>query len=171
MIKSPHPAKRSRKPDAEELFVRAEKMEESGQLRSAFRLFLAGAKAGETGCQLNVGNYYDHGTGVRRNRKAALYWYKRAYWRGMACAAHNMGIVWRNDKNPRRALGWFQKAVQLGDDESNLEIAKHYLRNENNPVKAIRHLEKVLRSNWVSEAGMEEATMLLRRTKKQTKRG
>lgn len=166
MTKLPRPIKRSRKTQLDLLFIRAGQMEESGRLRAAFRLFLAGAKAGETGCQLNVGNYYDDGTGVRRNRKAALYWYKRAYRRGMASAAHNIGIVWRNDKNPKRALEWFQRAVRLGDDESNLEIAKHYLRNENDPVKAIRHLEKLSRSSWVSEAGAEEATKLLKHAKK-----
>jgi len=167
MIKSQPQTKRSRKSDLDEIFIRAGQMEEGGHLRSAFRLFLAGAKAGETGCQLNVGNYYDDGTGVRRNRKAALYWYKRAYRHGMASAAHNIGILLRNDKNPKRALDWFKKAVRLGDDESNLEIAKYYLQNEIKPAKAIRHLEKVCESNWVSEAGVEDATRLLKQAKKQ----
>jgi TPR repeat protein len=170
VIKSPRSGKRSHKPDVEELFIRSGKMEESGKLRSAFRLLLAGAKAGETGCQLNVGNYYDAGTGVRRNRKAALYWYKRAYRHGMASAAHNIGIVWRNEKSPKRALEWFQKAVRLGDDEANLEIAKHYLRNEHNPVKAIPYLRIVVRSKWVTEAGVEEATKLIKLAKRGLKR-
>jgi len=126
-------------------------------------------RLGETGCQLNVGNYYDDGTGVRRNRKAALYWYKRAYRRGKASAAHNIGIVWRNHKNPKRALDWFKRAVSLGDDESNLEIAKYYLQDELKPAKAIRHLEKVRESNWVSEAGVEEAARLLKQAEKKLK--
>jgi TPR repeat protein len=170
MSKSQRPSKPSQKSKAEELFIRAEQQEAKGKLRSAFSLYLAGAKAGESGCQLNVGNYYDDGTGVRRNRKAALYWYKRAYRRGMASAAHNIGIVWRNDNNPKRALKWFQKAVRLGDDEANLEIAKYHLQRQHNPAKAIRHLEKVLRSNWVSEAGLEEARKLIKQAKKETKR-
>jgi hypothetical protein len=41
-------------------------------MRSAFRLYLVGAKSGDSGCQLNVGNLYDAGTGVRRNQAAAL---------------------------------------------------------------------------------------------------
>lgn len=123
MRKSQPKSKISRKAKADELFIRADQEEEKGNLRSAFRLFLAGAKLGEKGCQLNVGNYYDDAKGVRRNRKAALYWYKRAYRRGYASAASNIGIVWRNEKDPKRALDWFKKAVRLGDDEANLEIA------------------------------------------------
>jgi TPR repeat protein len=170
MVKARIQAKRSRKQYAEELFIRAAKHEENGQLRSAFRLYLAAAKAGDTSCQLNVGNFYDAGTGVRRNRLAALYWYKRAYRRGDSCAANNIGVMWRNDKKPKRALEWFQKAVRLGDEEANLEIAKYYLRNEPNTLKAIRHLEKVCQSDCVTEAGKEEATRLLKQTKKQSTR-
>lgn len=164
--RSKHPGKSN----VEELFVRAAKLEESGKLRSAFRLDLAAAKAGDTGCQLNVGNFYDAGNGVRRNRLAALYWYKRAYRRGYSAAASNIGIMWRNEKKLKRSLEWFQRAVRLGDDEANLEIAKHYLLNERNPAKAIRHLEKVCQSNCVTEAGVEEATKLLKQARKQAKR-
>jgi TPR repeat protein len=170
MVKSRSHSKHSRKQYAEELFIQAGKQEENGDLRSAFRLYLAAAKAGDTSCQVNVGNFYDAGTGVRRNRLAALYWYKRVYRRGDSCAANNIGVMWRNDKKPKRALEWFRKAVRLGDDEANLEIAKYYLRNEPNPLKAIRHLEKVCQSHCVTEAGKEEATKLLKRIEKRPSR-
>jgi TPR repeat protein len=164
--RSKHPGKSN----AEELFVRATKQEERGKLRSAFRLYLAAAKAGDIGCQLNVGNFYDAGMGVRRNRLAALYWYKRAYRRGYSCAASNIGIMWRNEQKLKRSLEWFHKAVRSGDEEANLEIGKHYLFNEHNLAKAILHLEKVCHSDCVTEAGMEEATKLLKRAREQAKR-
>jgi TPR repeat protein len=170
MVKSSSHAKWSRKPNVEALFIQAAKQEENGKLRSAFRLYLAAAKAGDTGCQLNVANFYDAGTGVRRNRVAALYWYKRAYRRGYSCAASNIGIMWRNENQPRRALKWFEKAVRLGDDEANLEIAKYYLQSEQNPLKAIGHLEKVCQSKCVTEAGAVEAARLLKQARKQSAR-
>jgi TPR repeat protein len=170
MAKSQSRSKHSQKPDAEGLFIQAAKREERGELRLAFRLYLAAARAGDTSSQLNVGNFYDAGTGVRRNRLAALYWYKRAYRRGVSAAANNIGIMWRNEKKLERALEWFQKAVRLGDEEANLEIAKHYLLNRRNPGKAIRHLEKVRQSNCATEAGVEEATKLLQQIRKQSKR-
>jgi uncharacterized protein len=149
----------------DELFVRADKLEDSGKLEAAFRLFLRGAKAGDIGCQVNVGNYYDDAKGIRRNREAALYWYKRAYRRGNTSAASNIGIMWRNEGSPRRALSWFKRAVKRGEDEANLEIARYYIEEENSPRRALPHLRKVVKSKWVSEAGAEEAAILLKQVK------
>jgi TPR repeat protein len=157
------------KSKVDDLFIRANKQAEAGKFKAAFRLYLAAAKAGDTSCQINLGNLYDAGSGVRRNRSAAMYWYKRAYRRGDACAAYNIGVMWRNDRNHRRALYWFKRAVRLGDDEANLEIAKHYLQVEHNSLKAIPHLEKVCTANRVTEAGLEEARTLLRRARKSVK--
>jgi TPR repeat protein len=166
MSKSRRAARSSRKARAEELFIRADQQDDNRNFRSAFRLFLAGAKLGEKGCQVNVGNYYDDAKGIRRNRKAALYWYKRAYRGGIATAANNIGVLWRNDKYPKRALAWFKKAARMGNDDANLEIAKYFLQTDPNPYKAILHLKIVCESEWVSEANVEEAEKLLKRAKK-----
>jgi TPR repeat protein len=168
MVKSSE--KRPRKSKTDDLFMRADKLADEGDLKSAFRLFLAAAKAGDSSCQINLGNFYDDGKGVRRNRSAAMFWYKRAYRRGESSAAHNIGVMWRNEKKHRRALEWFKKAVKLGDDEANLEIAKHYLEVDHNPRSAIPHLRKVCESNWVTEAGRAEANTLLRRARKRANR-
>jgi len=153
---------RAKKSTTDDLFTRADAQQENGNLRSAFRLYLAAAKAGDSGCQMNLGNFYADGIGVRRNRLAALYWYKRACRRGEASAASNIAVMLRQEGNIKGALAWFRKAVRLGDDEAHLEIAKHYLRNENNPAQAIPHLKKVCQSNFVTEAGREEATKLIK---------
>ncbi len=139
-------------------------------MRSAFRLYLKAAKNGDSGSQLNVANLYDAGDGVRRNCEAALYWYKRAYRRGSASAASNIGVSWRNEKKPKLALEWFRKAVRLGDDEANLEIALHYLREERNPAKAVPYLERVRESSCVTQAGAERAARLLQGIRKRSKR-
>jgi TPR repeat protein len=170
MAKLANSGKRLRKIKTNDLFVRADKEADKGNFKSAFRLFLAAAKAGDSSCRINLGNFYDEGTVVRRNRLAAMYWYKRAYRRGDSCAAHNIGVMWRNEKKHSRALEWFKKAVKLGDDEADLEIAKHYLEVEHNPQRAIPHLRKVCESNCVTEAGLEEANTLLSRARKRANR-
>jgi TPR repeat protein len=154
------------KAKADALFCRAEREEERGNLNSAFRLTLAAAKLGDVGAQINVGNYYDDAKGVRRNREAALYWYTRAYRRGYSSAAHNIGVLWRKEKQFKRALAWFLRAVKLGDAEANLEIGKHYLHIEGNPRKAISYLQRVRPSGWVTEAGVEESAKLLKEARK-----
>ena len=151
-----------KKVKADRLFSQACRLEEQGKMRSAFRLMLAAAKLGDIGAQLNVGNYYDDGKGVRRNRESAVYWYRRAYRRGYCSAAHNIGVIWRNEGKLRRALYWFSRAVSLGDEESNLDIGKHFLYNENNPRKAVVYFKRVKPTGWVSEACAEESENLLR---------
>jgi hypothetical protein len=131
---------------------------------------LSAVKFGAKGALINVGNYYADGTGVRRNRSTALYWYKRAYRRGDSSAAHNIGILWRDDGKLNRALYWFGRAVALGDDESNLDIGKHFLKNESDPQRARPYFMRVIKSDWVSEAGVEEAELLLREADKLKRR-
>jgi TPR repeat protein len=159
----------TKKERAEGLWRRAEKLEEQGKMRPAFQLMLASAKLGSISAQINVGNYYDDGRGVRRNRSAALYWFRRAYGRGDSIAAHNIGVVWRNDGKPHRALYWFSRSVKLGNDESNLDIGKHFLNDEKDPRKAVIYFKRVKRTGWVSEAGLEEAARLLRLAKRRLK--
>jgi uncharacterized protein len=149
------------KAKAENLFIRADRADEQGQSRRAFRLMLAAAKLGDQGAQTNVGNYYADGKGVRRNRSAALYWYKRAYRGGEACAASNIGVLYRNEGEPNRALAWFKRAVAAGDDEANLDIGKHYLQNDN-PRRAVPYFKRVRPTGFVTEAGVEEARRLLK---------
>jgi TPR repeat protein len=156
----------TKKARAESLWLRAEEREEKGKMRAAFRLMLAAAKLGNPSAQINVGNYYDDGRGVRRNRSAALYWFKRAYRRRDSTAAHNIGCVWRREGKPLRSLYWFSRAVKLGDEESNLDIGKHFLQNEKNPRKAMVYFKRVRPTGWVSEAGLEEAAKLLKEAKR-----
>ena len=157
----PKIALRNRKSLTNDLFFRADRLSDQGQHRKAFRLFLSGAKAGDDSAQLNVGYCYDCGVGTRRNRSAAMYWYKRAYRRGDGSAANNIGTIWRDEHKPKRALYWFRRAVDLGNDGANVEIAKFYL-GERDTARAIRHLEIALKSDRLAEVEEEEARRLLK---------
>jgi len=76
----------------------------------------------------------------------------------------------RNEEKPKKALAWFRRAVEMGDDQTNLEIAKYYIGDERSPRKAIPHLERVCRSNRVTEAGAEETAQLLKQARRKLKR-
>lgn len=146
------------------LYTRAQKAWLRGRARSAFKLFLAAARAGEDGAFGIVAQFYDRGYGVRHDEKAALSWYQLAYGhrRTDSGAANNMGCIWRDRGKLVRALRWFQRAVELGDADANLEIAKVYLR-KSDLVKARPYLHKTRRSPWATEQSKEEAGLLLRR--------
>ncbi len=164
VVKSAKNGRRSRNARNGALFVRAARYSEDGEFRAAFQLFLRSARNGDSGSQLNVGFCYDTGEGVRRNKTKALFWYKRAYRRGDACAANNTGTIWRDRQNPKRALYWFHRAIKLGNEDSNLEIAKLYLQN-GDPSQALTYLERITPSSIVTEATFEEAQHLLKLTR------
>jgi TPR repeat protein len=141
-------------------------MMDRGELRTAFRLFLAAAKARDRASQVRVGHCYDTGSGTRPNRAAALYWYKRAYRRGDASAANNIGTIWRDQQKWRRARSWFQRSVKLGNEDANLRIAESYLQSQQDTSKAISYLKKVCQSNCVTEASAAEAERLLKKLRR-----
>jgi TPR repeat protein len=146
------------------LFAKASGQWDRGKLRSAFRLFLSGAKHGDPSAQHNLGYFYDVGIGVKPNREAALYWYKRAFRHGYRTAASNIGTIFRDEKNMRQALSWFQRAIRLGDADANLEIAMIYLA-EKDIVRAIASLKRATKAKAsdITEGSKLEAQRLLKR--------
>ena len=153
-----------KQPKAHALFVRGDKDWQRGKPRSALQFFLAAAKAGDRAAQLNVGYFYDNGIGTKRSRSAALSWYKRAYLRGDASAANNIGAIWRDEGKSKRARLWFLRAIKLGNSGSNLEVAKGYIHTREQK-RAIPYLEKICASQTVSEETASEAKRLLRKIK------
>jgi hypothetical protein len=152
--------------ETEALPSRAYEEWDAGNHRSAFRLMHAAAKrGGDSRAMLNLGYFYDVGIGVRKNRSAAMSWYKRAYRLGDECAANNIGTVYRSEGKPRRALYRFAKAVELGEIDSNLEKARVYLEDLNAPEAAAPYLHRVLKAKpriEVTESSREEAILLLK---------
>lgn len=155
----------SRKHDSFRLYRRAEKQWSKGRLRDAFRLFRAAAELGASASYGLLAQFYDHGFGVQRNEDAALYWYRRAYRRGdNATAPNNIGCIWRDRGKRARALMWLHRAVEHGDADANLNIAKIYLLDSRTAAKAIPYLKRVCRSQNVTEGSQEEASYLLKKS-------
>jgi TPR repeat protein len=148
---------------ANELYRRGDQAWSKGDLRPAFRLFLAAARVGMEGAFSTVGNFYDNGIGVKADPDAALDWYRLAYRRGDRSVANNIGCILRDRKKFGQAIEWFRRAVQQKDGDANLNIAKIYLR-KGDLVKARSYLDKTRRSPWATERSQEEANSLLRKT-------
>ena len=156
------------------LCERAEKQWSDGNLRTAFKLFLAAAKAGWLPAFSKVAQFYDNGWGVKTNFDAALHWYTRAYnenaaWyrvahqrHGDSTSANNIGCILRDKGEHERSIAWFQRAIKLGDGDANLNIAKIYLRNQRERLKAIHYLQKTIRAPYVTDGSIEEARALLK---------
>lgn len=132
-----------------------------GEMRSAFRNFLAAAEAGMAPAFRVVGQFYHYGEGVKADESAAISWYRRASANGDESAANNIGCIWRDRGKPGSALRWFKRAVELGDADANLEVAKVYVL-KGDLSKARRYLDKTIRSQWATEQSKQSARRLLR---------
>jgi TPR repeat protein len=161
-------ARTQRKARAQGIFLRGQKQQDEGNLKSGFRLLLRAAKLGDYEAQHNLGYTYDVGLGVRPNRPAAMFWYKEAYrnGRGGGPPANNIGTIFRDEQNYPEAVRWFRRAAKYGDVDANLELAKIYLREPKQQGKAISCLKEILKATppiGVGEDTQREARKLLKR--------
>jgi len=151
--------------DIELLLVDAERLEEAGDYKMAARVLRRGAKLGNTSCQINLGNYYAAGTGVRKNLERAAHWYKTAYKNGDRSGALNLAIDKRNNGALRSAESWFKKAAAMRDGGAHVELAKMYIAKGEKKHEALKMLKRAVKlsSDDVSIDEKVEAKSLLRK--------
>ena len=152
---------------------KAERLRRLGQSQSvgganhkAFLSFLSAAKLGDEEAQVAVGYAYAYGISRKSNENEALRWWKRAYRRGSWAAAFNLGMFFREGKQWTKALKWFDRAVQAGDDDGLIEIAKIHLRYAGDRAAGLRYLRLALAANdELTEPARLETKRLLREQK------
>jgi TPR repeat protein len=147
----------------ENRLVDAERFEEAGNYRMAARALRSGAAEGNTLCQINLGNYYAAGTGVRKDLKKAAYWYRKAYENGNRLGALNLAVDKRDQGNFRWAEFWFKKAVAMRDGSAYIELAKMYISRDQNTKAAAALLRRATKmtADDVSNEEKAEAEALL----------
>lgn len=148
-----------------DLFEQASAAWDAGNSRQAFKLFLQAAKLGNAGAQLNVGHFYDAGEAVRQNRTNALYWYKQAWKTGqLTSACSNIAQTYAEAGNRRMALHWWKRAIDHGDGDAALDVAKFHLRGGKVrlPDAIASLLKSAASSSRVTPDAAEEARLLLR---------
>ena len=148
---------------AEALFLEAERLEETRDFGKAFRCLSKAAELGHSSSQLNLGNYYASGTGVRKHLAKAAYWYRTAYRRGNVTAARNLAIDKVSAGDIRSAIVWFNKGIEQRDGGSFVALAKIYAGRRGGREKAIKLLKRVrtLSRTNASELDREQAQALL----------
>jgi TPR repeat protein len=146
---------------------RAEKCEERGDWKAAAKHLLAGAKAGEWGCKVNLAGYYAAGTGVKQDREKARSLYREVYEKGDSLGAFNLAWDYRWDNDFKNAVLWWKRAVKMGDISANLPLAKACLHTADDRDKAMMYLRRALKgrrgSEDISEYDWERAKYLLSR--------
>ncbi len=150
--------------NADSLFLKAEQCEKGGDLRAAFSSLLTAARLGHAMSQVSLGNFYADGKGVRRNRRSAAHWYRKAYENGYRDGALNLAIDRRNEGNLRSAVTWFKNALALNSGDACMELAKIYKSRRGGKKKAIGYLKRALRmsSDDITEDAKAQAKSLLK---------
>jgi hypothetical protein len=96
----------------------------------------------------------------------ALRWWKRAYRQGSWAAAFNLGMFFRDAKQWAKAVKWFERAIQAGDEDGLIEIAKIQLRYAGDRAAGIRYLKLAAGAkNRLTEQARLETERLLREQK------
>jgi uncharacterized protein len=113
----------------------ARKAMQAGNFAEAYCLWRTLAEAGDADAQYNLGWMYHNGYGLAIDDRAALRWWDAAAESGFADALYAIGNLHRFGgrgvpKDPPRAVDYYVRAAQRGDDESALLLRTLIARND-----------------------------------------
>jgi TPR repeat protein len=151
--------------EAEELFTRGDAAEDAGDLDFALRCFKRGAALGDAACLERLGHMHDVGNGVEVDKQFAMRCYQKAWRRGGLCAANNIAILYREQGDAKAMAAWFKRAIERGDEDARVELAKCYLNGDGvgrSVSTASLHLRLAIKAHYITQSGQEEAATLLR---------
>jgi uncharacterized protein len=103
-------------------------------LKSALRIWMAAAEAGDAEAQNNVGEIYERGLGTEPNYEAALIWYRKAADQSYSPALFNLGTLYEQGKgvaaDKLKALNLYRQAWGVPEDSVIYESAAQREQDE-----------------------------------------
>jgi len=95
--------------------------------KSALKVWMESAQAGDVEAQVTVGEIYERGLGGEPNYAAALVWYEKAARQGSSKAQFALGAMYEQglgvDKDMLTALNWYRQAWGIPEDNLIFESA------------------------------------------------
>ncbi|KAL6067758.1 hypothetical protein QOT17_008657 [Balamuthia mandrillaris] len=123
-----------------EEFQQAERQRQEGDASQAFQLYLSAAQQGHRAGLFWVGWCFDTGTGVDKDDKEAVHWWRRAAEKGHREAqnklawnlAHGRGVdaSSRTEDNQEEASKWYLAAAKQGVAMAQYQAAKRFHRGQ-----------------------------------------
>ena len=112
-----------------------------GHYEISFKLLLPLAKNGNIRALGRVAYLYEHGLGVKKNLKEAIYWYRLCSDKGVLTCQHNMGVYYLNgiglSKNIKKAIKLFNLAASGGYKSSQYNLGVLYANGNGVPQDKI----------------------------------
>ena len=113
------------------------------------------AVSGDPKAQHVLGMLYQHGLGVEKDIKTAIYWLEKAAEQGLREAESYLGHLYLEgkfvEKDLEKAEKWLLKAAEHGEREAQLHLGLIYL-DDKSAKKNIRHAEI-----WLREAALQDS--------------
>ena len=109
-----------------QLLEQACEAHEKENFRKEALLLKKSAAFGSSEAQVNLGNLYSEGRGVKLSSDLAKSLYRSAFKRGCVYGATALGIQYKNEGKLKLAALWLNKAANMGEDwaqESLVEIS------------------------------------------------
>ena len=103
---------------------------QSGDYKTALRLWRPLAEQGKALAQVNLGVMYTEGRGVPQDDAEAIKWYRLAAAQGDAFAQFNLGIMYANGRgvpqDDAEAVKWFRLAAEQGNASAQYNLGVMY---------------------------------------------
>jgi len=96
------------------------------QFTQAYRHFVSSANAGYTPAMLQVGNYLEHGIGIKIDLQLAEDWYRRAYQAGDEHAILVLGKFYLKQQRYTDALEFLRQGLHTRDGETVYLLARSF---------------------------------------------
>ena len=119
--------------DDRELFkIEVEKIPNSRMMSEAAKWYAMAAKQGHTTAQLELGNCFFRGKGVKKDYTRAAYWFSRAAKKGNAIAQNNLATCYYRglgiSASELKAQKWYRRSAEQGYAKAQANLATCYAR-------------------------------------------
>jgi TPR repeat protein len=120
--------------NSEELFSLGKKYYEETNYTEAAKYYRKAAKQNHAKAQYHLGECYEIGVGVGKNRSEAVKWYRMAADQGNVDAQYRLGFCYHYGecvrKNLSEAVKWYRMAAEQGDAEAQYQLGRCYYYGE-----------------------------------------
>lgn len=144
----------------DELYLEGDAAYDRGDFATALDRFLRGAEAGDGRAMSRLAIMYEDGDGVEIDFEGSVEWDLKAVAVGYETSLINLGIKFRRAGSMRKARYWFELALDKGDGEAALELARLYSVSDAEEATARRYLQLALEAGQLSRASEEEIARL-----------
>ncbi len=140
----------------------AHRQYDAGEYDRAFVAFMEAAQNGDVHAMNQVASMYTAGEGVQCDYERALEWELKSWDGGNVSAAINIAITYRIRGDIAESKKWLEKALENGDGEAALQLAKLYLVSEKERDRIEELLNYAIANDRTCEDSIEEANGLLK---------